>query len=122
MIFQASVKEKQKEKTKFELIEIHSSEPKNIHSSPSISQSSTSYNIPAISRFKHHKFTSDSSRHIELKEDYETKMHKMIKRLKQDLAAMKSREPEELNPQQLELEFGMDNPPTFEPKLRYNID
>jgi hypothetical protein len=57
-----------------------------------------------------------------VKEDYEARMHKMVKRLKTDLETIKSkpREKNHLDSQEIEIELQVDQSPTFAPQFRYN--
>jgi len=56
------------------------------------------------------------------KQDYEARMHKMVKRLKTDLETIKSKpQPKShLDSQEIEIELQVDQFPTFAPKFRYN--
>lgn len=133
VIFQASIREKEKEVTKetqeierkLDAKEEHSSEHINTHNKPARSKDSNFYKIPnsdlTSQESKHHKHPSDFQSRAEFKEDYETKMHKMVKRLKQNITSMKIVEPKELKPEEIEYELEVDKPPAFEPKFRYNI-
>lgn len=58
----------------------------------------------------------------EVKQDYEARMHKMVKRLKTDLETIKSKPQEKshLDTHEIEIELQVDQSPTFSPKFRYN--